>query len=196
MRKILNFSGGTTGASRFERLVQPHIEVLYGAAYRFTASQSDAEDLVQEVCLKAYLKLNELEQMEYQRAWLLRVLYNLFIDEQRKNRRAPLASEHVSNDIAPADIAAGRQWQPEEQVDRMMRTDNIVAAMKLLDKDQCTLLVLHDVDGYGLKELQSLSGLPLGTLKSQLHRTRAKLGRLLKNDAVIQRKLNIVGNTT
>jgi RNA polymerase sigma-70 factor (ECF subfamily) len=65
--------------------------------------------------------------------------------------------------------------------------------MKLLDREQCALLVLHDVDGYELKELQSLTGLPIGTLKSQLHRTRVKLGRLLRNDVTTKVKLSIVG---
>ena len=173
--------------------MRPHFDALYGAAWRFTRSTNDAEDLVQEVCLKAYLKLDELESIEHQRAWLLRVLYNLFIDGQRKNQRTPLALIQDSPDGELLDIEAGNQYQPDEQVDRMMHIDNILVAMKLLDKENCALLVLHDVDGYGLQELQSLTGLPIGTLKSQLHRTRAKLGRLLRNDATRELKLSIVG---
>ena len=173
--------------------MRPHFDALYGAAWRFTASTTDAEDLVQEVCLKAYLKLDELETIKHQRAWLLRVLYNLFIDGQRKNRRTPLDLTRGPQDDESIEIAAGRQYQPDEQVERMMQMNKILGAMKLLDKEQCALLVLHDVDGYGLKELQSLTCLPIGTLKSQLYRTRAKLGRLLGKDATSELKLSIVG---
>ena len=170
--------------------MRAHFDALYGAAWRFTASTADAEDLVQEVCLKAYLKLDELESIEHQRAWLLRVLYNLFIDGQRKNQRTPLDLTRGSQDDESFEIAAGRQYQPDEQVDHMMHMGKILGAMKLLDKEHCALLVLHDVDGYGLKELQSLTGLPIGTLKSQLYRTRAKLGRLLGKDATSEMKLS------
>ena len=193
MRKILDFTGRKAGSHRFERVMRPHFDALYGAAWRFAASTSDAEDLVQEVCLKAYLKLDELELIEHQRAWLLRVLYNVFVDGQRKNRRSPLALTQDSPDDESIEVEAGRQYQPDEQVDRMMQVDNVLAAMRLLDREQCALLVLHDVDGYELKELQSLTGLPIGTLKSQLHRTRVKLGRLLRNDTTSKVKLSIVG---
>jgi RNA polymerase sigma-70 factor (ECF subfamily) len=160
--------------------MRPHFDALYGAASRIAASASDVEDLVQDVCLKAYLRLDELELIEHQRAWLLRVLHNLFIDRQRKNQRSPLALTRGATNDETTEFVASKQYQPDEQVERMMQRDNILGAMKLLDREQCVLLVLHEVDGYGLQELQSLTGLPLGTLKSKLHRTRVKLGRLLR----------------
>ena len=173
--------------------MRPHFDAVYGAASRFAASTSDVEDLVQDVCLKAYQSLDELESMEYPRAWLLRVLYNLFIDGQRKNQRSPLGLTQGTPDDETTEFVASKQYHPDEQVDRMMQVENILGAMKMLDKEQCVLLVMHDVDGYKLKELQSLTGLPLGTLKSQLHRTRLKLGRLLRKDATDKLKLSIVG---
>lgn len=193
MRRILALKNRKTASGRFERLMQAHFEALYGAARRVTASVSDAEDLMQEVCLKAYLKLDELERIEHQRAWLLRMLYNLFIDGQRRNQRSPLALSQTPADVELLDAAAGRHWQPDEQVDRMMQLDVILRAMKLLDTEQCTLLALHDIEGYKLAELKSLTGLPIGTLKSQLHRTRVKLGRLLRRDARSKPQLSIVG---
>jgi RNA polymerase sigma-70 factor (ECF subfamily) len=193
LSRILKFTGGSSGSHRFERVMRPHFDAIYGAASRFAASQSDVEDLVQDVCLKAFLNLDELESMEYPRAWLIRVLYNLFIDGQRKNQRSPLGLIQETTDDEANEFAASKQYQPDEQVDRMMQIDNILGAMKMLDKEQCVLLIMHDVDGYKLKELQSLTGLPLGTLKSRLHRTRVKLGRLLRRDATGKLNLSIVG---
>jgi len=193
LSRILKFTGRSSGSHRFERVMRPHFDAIYGAASRFAASKSDAEDLVQDVCLKAFQSLDELESMDYPRAWLLRVLYNLFIDGQRKNQRSPLGMTQGTPDDDAIEFVASKQHQPDEQVDRMMQMDNILGAMKSLDKEQCVLLLLHDVDGYKLKELQSLTGLPLGTLKSRLHRTRVKLGRLLRRDATGKLNLSIVG---
>ena len=69
-------------------LVQPHYEVLYRVAYRLTRSKHDAEDLAQEVCVRAYPRLAQLEQLEQPRGWLLRVMYRLFIDWSRRYERA------------------------------------------------------------------------------------------------------------
>lgn len=193
LRRILALTDRRTASGRFEQLMQPHFDALWRAAQRIAASDSDAEDLLQEVCLKAYLKLDELEEIEYQRAWLLRVLYNLFIDGQRKDRRSPLALSQAPAGEEPVEFPADRQWQPEEQVDRIMHVDAILRAMKLLDLEQCSLLALHDIEGYGLEELGSLTGLPVGTLKSQLHRTRVKLGRLLRPEPDRELKLSLVG---
>ena len=67
--------------------------------------------------------------------------------------------------------------------------------MALLDKDRCSLLAMHDVDGFSVAELSELTELPEGTIKSQLFRTRAKLGRLIKNKHLKSVKLKLVGES-
>ncbi len=143
--------------------------------------------------MKAYLKIDELERIEYRRAWLLRVLYNEFIDGERRHQRSPVSLANRSEPVKEAELVASAHLQPEEQTDRMMRVEIVMRAMELLDKEQCSLLALHDIDGFSLAELQSLTGLPISALKSQLHRTRVKLGRLLRNDVLGKPTLKIVG---
>jgi DNA-directed RNA polymerase specialized sigma24 family protein len=65
--------------------------------------------------------------------------------------------------------------------------------MGILNKDDCSLLALHDIEGYSLDELQQLTGLKTGTIKSRLYRTRSKLGRLLSSEALQQPILKVVG---
>jgi RNA polymerase sigma factor (sigma-70 family) len=65
--------GGESQQDRFAKLIRQHYEVLYRAAYRLTRSSVDAEDLVQEVCLRAYPRLTEVEALEQPRGWLLPV---------------------------------------------------------------------------------------------------------------------------
>lgn len=193
MGNIININRQGSQRNRFETLIRPHFDALYAAACRLTLSTIDAEDLVQDVCLKAYLRLDELEQIEYQRAWLLKVLYHLFIDRQRSNQRSPVDMADTGIDSEEPDIVADFAWQPEEIVDLEKRVERVLNAMRRLDKEQCALVALHDVEGLTIDELQDLTGMPAGTIKSQLHRTRKKLGRLLSNDAAFRPHLKIMG---
>ena len=192
MSKIVDIKSRKSVPDRFEMLMRPHFDVLYAAARRLAASQSDAEDLVQETCVKAYLKIDELEGMEYQRAWLTRVLYNLFIDDRRSVTRSPVDIAGETDSLSDVELAAGSHMQPEEQVDRMMRIDRILDAMKLLGKEKGSLLAMHHIEGLSLSELNALTGVPVGTIKSQLHRARVKLGRLLREDEAWKPSLSLV----
>src|SRR6188768_740183 len=102
---------------RFASLVQPHFAALYRAAMRLTRRRADAEDLVQEVCLRAYSRLDDLGAVTSSRAWLMRSLYHLFIDATRRKRRradVPLLSDDLaaaphSEDPGPERAAEARR---------------------------------------------------------------------------------------
>ena len=158
-----------------------------------TLSTHSAEDLVQEVCLKAMSRLDELENVEYRRAWLLKVMYHRFIDDQRRNQRSPVDIASTGIESMEPDIIADRTGQPDELVDREQRIEAVHRAMRCLKAEQCALVAMHDVEGLSIDELCELTGMPAGTIKSQLHRTRKKLGRLLTNDAIVKPHLKIVG---
>ena len=158
-----------------------------------TLSSVDAEDLVQDVCLKSFTRLDELERIEYQRAWLLKMLYHKFIDKQRTEQRSPISIAETGLDSMELDELAQHESQPEQLVDEEIRIARILMAMKRLNSDQCTLVALRDVEGLSIKELQELTGLPSGTIKAQLHRTRAKLGRILSNDESLKPHLKAIG---
>jgi RNA polymerase sigma-70 factor (ECF subfamily) len=193
MSEIIEFQSRASDQRRFESIVQPHFEALYGAASRLAATSADAEDLVQEVCLKAFIKLSDLELIEHQRAWLLRVLYNVFIDGVRRTKRSPvdLADDSYAAEELPQTDA--RHLQPEEAADRLISLELLLNAMNVLNKDHCALLALHDIDGYTVTELSSLTGLAESNIKSRMHRTRIKLGRLLKNNVSGRPNLTVVG---
>ena len=83
----------------FLSLVAPHFDALYRAAMRLTRRPADAEDLVQEVCLRAYAEVEALRNLEFVLGWLLRVQYRVFVDVDRRRRRAPFA---VGDDASDA----------------------------------------------------------------------------------------------
>ena len=173
--------------------MRPHFDALYAAARRMTLSSVDAEDLVQDVCLKAFTRLDEFERIEYQRAWLLKMLYHKFIDNQRADQRSPVSlSETGLDSVEPGDLTQ-LERRPEQLVDEEIRITRILAAMKRLNSDHCALVALSDIEGLSIKELQELTGLRSGTIKAQLHRTRAKLGKILSSDELMKPHLKAIG---
>jgi RNA polymerase sigma-70 factor (ECF subfamily) len=164
--------------ARFAALVQPHYDVLYRVAYRFTRSVHDAEDLAQEVCVRAFPRLEELERLDQPRGWLLRVLYRLFVDSTRRYER-----KHVGpiDDVDEDSLVCERPG-PADEAERALEGRRLRRAWQHLDQEQQALLTLHDVEGYSLAELRELTGLKDGTLKSRLHRARVRLGKLLQRE--------------
>jgi RNA polymerase sigma-70 factor (ECF subfamily) len=172
--------GGASHQQRFAALIRQHYQVLYRAAYRLTRSGVDAEDLVQEVCLRAYPLIGEIEGLEQPRGWLLRVLYRLFVDLHRRYERTNVRAideneEFASGDPSPADEA-------QRALDRL----RIERAWRHLNHEQRLLLALHDVEGHSLAEIHALTGIKDGTIKSRLHRARVRLGRLLQRDEAVK----------
>ena len=193
LHTIAPAKGNGPQPKRFEALLRPHFDALYAAARRMTLVKTDAEDLVQEVCIKAYKCLDELEALEYRRAWLLKVLYHTFIDTQRANQRSPVDLAETGVDSVEPEGISESDWRPDEMADQEIRVERILRAMSCLSGNQCTLVALRDIEGLSIDELCQLTGLPAGTIKSQLHRTRAKLGRLLSNDALMKPRLKAIG---
>ena len=139
--------------SRITSLIQEHFSALYGAARRLTSSPSDAEDLVQDLCLKAFESIDELEGIEFRRAWLLKVLYHKFVDRRRSLSRSPVDQCDTGADSFEPEQIARSEIRPDEQLDQDARIAQITRAMGILNKDDCSLLALHDIEGYSLEEL-------------------------------------------
>ncbi len=161
----------------FEILLKPFIPFLYQLAWRFTGTQADAEDLVQDLLVKLYPRQKELEKIENLRAWLARVLYRQYIDHLRIQSRTPVdladtgADPDEERDI-PVSVKPDQEHaQLIAQIERLLPR---------LNDDQRLLLILHDVEGYTLNEIQAMSDVPIGTLKSRLNRTRKKLRDLME----------------
>lgn len=155
-----------------------HYDVLYRVAYRFTHSVPDAEDLVQDVCVRAYPRLDEIVALDNPRSWLICVLRRAFIDETRRYERRHVESIEEADPLAMTSDLPG-PFELAEQADRIQQVEG---AWRHLDRQQRTLLALHDIEGCSLAELVALTGIKEGTLKSRLHRARVRLGRLLERD--------------
>ena len=168
-----------------ESQLLPHMDFLYRIAYRFTGNREDAEDLVQDLIVKLYTQRQDLTGVAMLRSWLVRVLYRLFIDTTRKQKRLPLmlVKRKDSRDATdPLEKIPCEEPDPEEYAQKRLLKKSIERAMNMLGRDHRAIITLHDIEGYHLTELETLLEIPLGTLKSRLHRARAKLKEILKKD--------------
>jgi RNA polymerase sigma-70 factor (ECF subfamily) len=147
----------------FERLVRPHFDRLYRLAWRLTGNRAEAEDLFQELLIKSYGKLGQLRRFTRQRMHL--------VDEGHLPGEG-LAG--IAGELDPLD--------DPERIDRIRRLD---AALAALSDDHRIIVLLHDTEGYTLSEISKLVGAPEGTIKSRLHRARARLRQILSEDGTI-----------
>ncbi len=163
--------GRKTRAQQFETLIRPHVMAMYHTAYRLLRNADDAEDLVQDVMTKLYGRLDDMAQVEALRPWLLRVVYHSFVDFLRRQERSPRTIGE--DDLLPA--AADDTWNPEARSENEQLSARLADAVARLPEDQRALVDLHLVQGYTLQELASAFETPLGTLKAQVHRAKARL---------------------
>jgi len=167
----------------FEKLLKPHMDRLYRMSFRLAGNKSEAEDLFQDVLTKVYPRVGELIDIEDPGSWLCRIMYNHFIDNRRRFARQRLVA--VSEDRLPG--GQGIEEMPDntgpvldaERRDNIMRLDN---ALRQLSDEHRLVVLLHDTEGYKLAEIQELTDTPIGTLKSRLHRARARLREILDAD--------------
>lgn len=166
-------------ASRFEAVVRPHFKALYRAAMRLTHSREDAEDLVQEVSLRAFPELDRLEKLDSPCAWLIRVQYRIFVDDFRRRKCSPIVR---GREAADPDLTAAEAPGPAEFTETIQRRRALARVWNELDRKQRALLALH-AEGYSLAELEAFTGLSRNAIGVRLHRARARLAKLIRNDS-------------
>ncbi|HUQ02404.1 MAG TPA: sigma-70 family RNA polymerase sigma factor [Kofleriaceae bacterium] len=175
----------------FEATALPHLDALYGTAYRLARNPRDAEDLVQEALLRAYRFWETFEKDSNCKAWLLRILTNTFINEyQRKRRQREVldaaTAEQSATDGVLVHEGAQTQKSPEGVMLERSVSDDVQRALDALPADFRTAVVLCDVEGMAYKEIAEIMDCPVGTVMSRLFRGRRLLQQSLAQFAVEQ----------
>lgn len=163
--------------SAFASLFRPYIGNLYQSAYRWTLNPHDAEDLVQDLAETVVKRLSELAAVDKPRPWLLRVMYNRFVDLHRRTKANPVVTEHAlaEEDAAIVDLAASEQLSPESLLEQTRLRRKLLQALRELDATQRAMVMLFDVEGYSIREIAAIVDVPEGTVKSRLFRARTQL---------------------
>jgi len=166
-----------TAHPEFGDLVAPHLTALFRSAYRLTGNRSDAEDVVQEVCVRAYTHLATLRTLDQPKSWLLKIAYRVFVDGLRRRTRSPVRTTAEDFDST----RSSDEPTPEERAEAELAEQRLLGALAKLDREQRALLALH-VEGYTLAELEAMTDLSADVLKARLYRARVRLGKLLAAD--------------
>jgi len=169
-------------SSTFDQLLRPHMQRLYRLAFRLTGSKAEAEDLFQDVLTKSYVRLDDLIDIDQPGTWLSRVMYNHFIDNRRKFARQRLVMVEEGGLPGGSVESLPGDTDPQHDAERLDNIMRLETALARLSDEHRLVILLHDTEGYKLNEIQSLTGDPVGTIKSRLHRARAHLRELLAND--------------
>lgn len=171
----------------FEETALPHLPALYSMAVRLTRDDPAAQDLVQDTMVKAFRFFHRFEEGSNAKAWLLKVLVNLFYNQYHKGKRdRRLADEAESEESYERFVSAaslsGRD--PEgDLLDRLSR-DRLRAAVATLPEEYRTVVLLCDVEGLAYREIADAVGCPIGTVMSRLFRARRALQRMLVQEAI------------
>ncbi len=158
------------------------MERLYRLAWRLCGNKSEAEDLFQDVLTKIYVRLDDLADISEPATWLCRVMYNHFVDDRRKysRQRMVIVSEAALPEQSVESLAGSDS--PSDNAERADRLLRLGDALAQLSDEHHEVIQFHDIEGYKLKEIQEITGDPVGTVKSRLHRARARLREILAND--------------
>src|SRR5438874_8484518 len=161
------------GAPTWEEVARSHGRFLYTVAYRLTGNREDAEDLVQEVLLRVRRGL-ETYRPGSMEGWLSRIATNAFLDDVRRRRRRPEDRLPEEPDwVLPSSAAADDALAAE------MLSEDVQDALRRLPEDLRAAVVLCDVVGLPYQEIGEALGVPVGTVRSRIHRGRALLREAL-----------------
>ena len=168
--------------NRYEREALIHLDALMRTARRMTKSESDAEDLVQETMLKAYRFFDKFEEGTNCKAWLFKIMTNIFINNYRSRSKAPeaVAVEDIDDGFLYGQLAKNYNVNdPEKEFFSKIFDDDIKNAIKDLPEDFRIVVVLSFLEGFSYQEIAEITGLQIGTVKSRLHRGRKLLQKSL-----------------
>ncbi len=162
----------------FEKEFLPHADALYNFAYMLVSNQNDANDLVQETYLKAYRFIDRYEEGTNSKSWLFRVLKNAFINQYRKSSREPSKTNfeevlNVKNEEQGSQLSSFTDMRTE--MFGHMMGDEVTRAINILPEDFRTVILLCDIEGFTYEEISKIIGIPIGTVRSRLHRARNEL---------------------
>lgn len=166
-----------------DEVVRVHAARLYLAARRLTANAADAEDLVQETFAKAFAASARFQPGTNLNAWLHRIMINTFITGYRRRRAEPAM---VAGDAIGWRLAGGRagDGSAEDQVVGRQLDAGLTAALRALPGRYRVVAYLAGVEGCSYQQIADLTGMPLGTVRSSLHRARSRLRAELGAQAV------------
>ena len=160
----------------FGDLVTPHQERLFAGALQYTSNRADAEDLLQETLVRAYVGFKRSQDIDNPRAWLFKIMRNAYINRYHKNRRQPVKVSYEEGlDHKVADVFSHSDQTPEAKFFARFLDTEVESALENLPEQFREAVILCDISGLSYEEISAILGCPLGTVRSRISRGRELL---------------------
>ena len=163
---------GEEAARSFDRLYETHVDRVFGLCLRMSRDRGEAESLTQDVFVRAWMRLPTFRGESAFGSWLYRLAVNVVLAARRSEGR-----RHARLKLEGDEAAAAPPRAPRSTVEDRLDLERAIAT---LPPKARIVLVLHDVEGYAQQEVAEMTGIAVGTVKSQLHRARRLLRERLE----------------
>jgi RNA polymerase sigma-70 factor, ECF subfamily len=181
----LNPEQPTERQARFDALVFPHLDRLLAFAVRRTDARADAEDAVQEACVRAWLAFDDLRDTARVRAWVYQILRTVLSEAQERGARRRQLVSITRLESAHEELVGSDRDVLFDQVAARLSGEAVRSALAQLPEDFAVAVELHDIDGFKYHEIAEIVGVPIGTVMSRISRGRRLLaGALLASRSV------------
>lgn len=164
-------------SAAFGELVRKYQDRLYNTVVHVVGSIDDAQDVVQDAFVQAFVKLDGFQRASAFYTWLYRIAFNLAIS--RKRRQKPTTSLDRQRDDS-GDELADDGAAPTDRLEQQELAVQVQAALATLSEEHRTIVVLREIDGCDYEAIAEILELPVGTVRSRLHRARLQLREQLK----------------
>ncbi len=162
---------------QFEGLIRPHLRELYSYAYRLCCNRERAEDIVQDLVVRLYQGKSRLDQVDNLRPWLYKSLFRQYLNDKRSESRSPFG--YIDGAEEDIDELEDMGETPEALTARHLQQANLKQALQYLRPEFREVLLIHDLEGFSVQEAADILDVPLGTVKSRVHRARNNLRKIL-----------------
>ena len=177
---------------KFENETVPHQDALYNYALKIARNADDAQDLLQETYYKAFKNYHQFENGTNSKAWMFMILKNTFINNYRKLKREPAKLDYDEIEDIYENIKSDQAKDNNLDLDfyNNLLDDELSAALSKIPSKMREVFLLCDLEGYTYEEIAEITDIPIGTVRSRLHRARNLLQDELFGYAKVNGYLN------
>ncbi len=169
-------------AESFTKLIDTYQNRVFGFVRRMVPTGEDAEDITQEVFIRAFQSFDRYDARASVRTWLFRIAYNLCVDRARKtNRGLQLVSLQLSGEIEEEIDVPDTRWQPDMLLEDAEFRGRLEKAIGAMSEKLRSVLLLHDKEDMSYEEIAGALNIPIGTVKSRLFLARTQLQQAVKD---------------
>lgn len=171
----------------FGRLVIRYQDRLYNTIVRVMGTSDEARDIAQDAFVQAFQKLSTFRGQSAFYSWLFRIAVNTAVSHQRKTRRSPSSIDAAREQSGAEPIDPHQAAAPSHALELIEQQTQIREALNELNAEYRTVLVLKDIEGLKYEQIAEILEVPIGTVRSRIHRARGdlreKLARLFDEDS-------------